>query len=570
MIIKKVLVRNYKNLQDINFENDKNVKYIIGNNGVGKSNLLEAISSFFSKASFSAEDFFDENNPIEIELSLLLNEEELGYFDDFFSVDDQNEINIRAVQDGVDGRIEYYHIDSGSSISYQKIRTLSCVYYNSINAPEELNFIKTKTSGKFLNSLISKYIETNNLDVEALVDTNSVGQISDHLNELLNLINFIQNNKLEVSIERNILDLLPRLIELKNSDSISVNKMGSGVRYSSYIYFELLNKIMQAVERESNTIITTSAGKRYISMFVFLDEPEIHLHPFMQRSVIKDVRNIINNEDDQFLVLLKSIFNLDGIFGQLFVVTHSPNIISDNYREIIRLDCKKKQVVAYSGSNFVIPNSRYEKHFLLHNMQIKEAFFSKAVIICEGVTERTSIGYFAERMRIDLDGKGIGIIGADGAGTIVILRDLLKEFGIRAICIIDKDKFDASYIDVYYTEYCFFEHDFIQNIFANHRIHVLCKIIRSFGDNLTHMVQKDAINKVSKKIGSAKTVTRNYTLKEALTDTDVDIKLIVPLTWLYYIKEAIIGKVISENIEVCDIPYIYKKIILKADKVANE
>lgn len=171
MVIKKVIIKNFRNLENITIDNASNMKYIIGNNGIGKSNLLEAINYFFNKSSFSLEDFADEEKPIEIHISLLLNDLELGYFDDFFDLDNENIINIKAIQETPIDRIEYYHIDTGSAISYQKIRNLPCVYYNSINAPEELSFIKTKTSGQFLNSLIENYISVNNIEVDGLINT---------------------------------------------------------------------------------------------------------------------------------------------------------------------------------------------------------------------------------------------------------------------------------------------------------------------------------------------------------------------------------------------------------------
>ena len=40
-----------------------------------------------------------------------------------------------------------------------KIKNLPFVYYNSVKAPEEMNFKKSKTAGKFLNAIIEKYIK---------------------------------------------------------------------------------------------------------------------------------------------------------------------------------------------------------------------------------------------------------------------------------------------------------------------------------------------------------------------------------------------------------------------------
>ena len=74
MRITKLKINNFRNLNNFEIINSNAIKYIIGNNGIGKSNTLEAINYFFNKASFLEEDFNDSNKPIEIEMTLSLNE----------------------------------------------------------------------------------------------------------------------------------------------------------------------------------------------------------------------------------------------------------------------------------------------------------------------------------------------------------------------------------------------------------------------------------------------------------------------------------------------------------------
>lgn len=563
MIITKIHIKNFRNLENLKIENKNKIKYIIGNNGIGKSNMLEALNIFFTKNSFASEDFYSEDCPIEIELSLLLNEVELGYFEDLFDIEEENVINIKAIQETPIDRIEYYHIDTGSVISYQKIRNLPCVYYNTVNAPDELNFIKTKTSGQFLNSLIENYINSSDINVENLINITEINDMSFHLNEILNLIGFIQNNDLSVVFEKNIVDLLPRLIELKDKDDMSVNKMGSGVRYSSYIYFELLNKIMQTVQKKADSIIETASGKKYISIFIFLDEPEIHLHPYMQRSVIEDIRNIINNKDVMFLDLLKKVFNIDGIFGQLLIVTHSPNIISNDYHEIIRLDYSKNKVKAYSDSECKF-TLKEEKQFLLHNFKIKEAFFAKSCIIVEGATERVTMPIFASKLGFSLDGLNIGIIEADGAESIPLISSLLSQYGIKNIGIIDGDVYKESKDNIYYTEYSFFEEEYIRNLVVKNRIHILYKIITKLDERKDLLIQKSALENVNKKIKLDGVVLDNYKLCDALVTNEFNQKILVLTTWLYTNKKTYVSVVLAEESSKEDIPYIYKRVIEKA------
>ena len=65
--------------------------------------------------------------------------------------------------------------------------------------------------------------------------------------------------------------------------------------------------------------------KKVISIYLFfisVDEPELHLSPYLQRAVLNYYRQIATNENEEFLALLRDIFNIDGLLGQLFVVTH--------------------------------------------------------------------------------------------------------------------------------------------------------------------------------------------------------------------------------------------------------
>ena len=53
----------------------------------------------------------------------------------------------------------------------------------------------------------------------------------------------------------------------------------------------------------------------------------MHLHPYLQRSLVGYYKRILKNEDPEFAELLKFCFGIDGICGQLIVVTHSTDVL---------------------------------------------------------------------------------------------------------------------------------------------------------------------------------------------------------------------------------------------------
>ena len=75
MQLKKIWIKNYKNLNNftLDFENGNNLSILIGNNGSGKSNVLEAISGMFAEA------YRDVSNLLESDYTLEYKIEEQNY-----------------------------------------------------------------------------------------------------------------------------------------------------------------------------------------------------------------------------------------------------------------------------------------------------------------------------------------------------------------------------------------------------------------------------------------------------------------------------------------------------------
>lgn len=49
-----------------------------------------------------------------------------------------------------------------------------------------------------------------------------------------------------------------------------------------------------------NMIVTDSRGRRFLPVTVSIDEPELHLHPYLQRAMLAFCRSILNNEEPFF------------------------------------------------------------------------------------------------------------------------------------------------------------------------------------------------------------------------------------------------------------------------------
>ncbi len=171
-----------------------------------------------------------------------------------------------------------------------------------------------------------------------------------------------------------------------------------------------------------------------------MDEPEIHLHPYAQRSLIKYLGRVVNNDEIDFSSLLTDIFQINRLLGQILVVSHSPNILLNDYRQLLRFYKNDRGCLIVKNGFDINLDENTEKQLLKNLPYVKEAFFSKVVVLVEGDTELGALPIFSKRMNIDLDEFGISIIQACGAESIPSLMQLLNEFGIKNIGLMDHDQ----------------------------------------------------------------------------------------------------------------------------------
>ena len=259
--------------------------------------------------------------------------------------------------------------------------------------------------------------------------------------------------------------IVSRMLELGDQNGRNINNLGEGIQYAFNIILQIMECIYNVKRIRKNEdfldrLVTDNEGKRLFPIFLILDEPEIHQHPYRQRSLIKEINNIIQNKNKQFVSLLKELFEIDGIIGQIFIATHSPNILLNEYNQFIRVYKTSTKLNVISGCNIELEEKSY-KHLLHNYLYLKEAMFSKCIILVEGDTEFGAVPEFANRMGLDLDFNGIGVIKLDGADSIKNCMQIYQKFGIKAIAIIDRDKYEnyKDMEDVYFTNKIDFEED---------------------------------------------------------------------------------------------------------------
>ena len=116
MRIIRLEIHNFRNLDGVIVSFDEDCNFIVGENNLGKSNLLHLLDTIFSRRSFGDEDFKDITKSIEVVLRLKLMEIEIGHFQDLFDIDDYTTVNIICRQVNIDDNIEFSHLETKTYI----------------------------------------------------------------------------------------------------------------------------------------------------------------------------------------------------------------------------------------------------------------------------------------------------------------------------------------------------------------------------------------------------------------------------------------------------------------------
>ena len=449
-------ISNYRNLSGKTIKFNETMNFLIGENNIGKTNILELLNIFLFNGKFVESDFAEVLQPIEIKLTIEYDADEVGFFEDNFDVDNSNAITLIAKQDSVDERINYFHdTPNQTKISATMIKKMNILYYYAQRMPlKEVDFRKTNGSGKVLNYLIQHSLETMGIEEKDILKRTKLKGIVKDVNKQINSLNTITGDKVNAYLDTDVDKIVCRMLGLGDENGRELGSLGEGIQYAFNILLQIIEiihntKITRKPEDFEERLINKN-GKKLFPLLLLLDEPEVHQHPYRQRSLIKKIEELLNNENQVFVDLLKELFDVDGVIGQIFIATHSPNILLNDYKQFIRIfhpiGTSKNEISIVSGSSIALDDTLY-KHLLRSFLYLREAMFSKCVLFVEGDTENGAMPVFANRMNFDYDENGVGVVKLDGADSVENCMKLYAEFKIKTIAIIDRDKKDKYSLD---------------------------------------------------------------------------------------------------------------------------
>lgn len=154
-----------------------------------------------------------------------------------------------------------------------------------------------------------------------------------------------------------------------------------------------------------------------------IEEPEMYLHPQMQRSLYKTIRQI-------------------GETNQVIYITHSPHFVTiPEFNEIVIVS-KNNNGTHIKKSTLPTSDALKNKFRKELDPERNEMFFAKKLLVVEGDTEKMAFPEFAKRLEIDFDGVGSTIIEVGGKRNLIDFVDLALSFEIPVGLVYDTDSSD--------------------------------------------------------------------------------------------------------------------------------
>lgn len=577
MLIKRLLVNNFRNLDEITINFNQISNYIIGENNLGKSNLFDLLYLVFNGKKFEETDFGDINKRIEAIITMILNDDEKGFFEDNFSAEDSSLVTISYTQSIDEPFPEVKCIDTEEKLSSKILKKIHYFRYSSTASPtKELKFDSPNGAGKVFNGIIDLFLKNPENRVDFLNDE-AIQALRTFINDNLQKLKGFTNYGIQATVAEKPYELLSNLFFLSDG-ARRIENTGSGIQYIAMVTLNIISQIMEAYRSKSidfnDHIYCTETGKRFFPIIIALDEPEVHLHPYLQRSLISYYKKIINNQDSEFLELLKRCFDIDGLSGQLLIVTHSSDILIDDYRNIIRFYEEKSKTHVISGVNLDNTlSTSAQKQLLMHFHELRETFYAHAVIIVEGETEYGAFPIFADKINISLDDLCITVIMANGEKNIKPIKQLLSSFNIPSVTVYDNDVKQHNYTgdpcEFFTNEKCF-EVEVLNKLFSNNQIDIIKTIAKELKDDIDTVMDWDFVKKGMKYL--EKNIDESSYVPTKLIDideSDSDSFCTMYAIWYMKAKGVISGRIFGEYIPKESIPECFIDALNKVKELSS-
>lgn len=461
MKIEKITVENYKSIRHLEIEPNPGLNAFIGENSVGKSNIFCATNWLLGHnwPSFNAaedQDHWEGNSENAIKIII--------------EYDDGATLSLDESKDKYQFSIvknETYSSNNETRIKY------ACSHLDvERKIVDYLPSNRWKLLGRILQQINNQFLQETVTDKSGVMkQKNEI--LKTELERIRDQVLFSVGRSTQDSRD-GIMDKFLEIIQRESAKQLNRDESDFTIDLSLYDpwnYYKTLQLLVNEVDMNMKfqvsslgmgvqASITIAILKAYSELNlpnktpIFIDEPELFLHPQSQRNFYNILREMsedeINQETGEII--------REGL--QIFYTTHSPNFLrTDKFGEIyivrktrdkgtycnkanvndftIDLEIRKGIVSTFDEMSLRFKNA-YENTG--DSQRANEAFFAKKIILVEGQSESLILPYLFDIYGFDYVKDGISIVRCGCKDEIDRYFRLYNEFGIPCYVIFDGDK----------------------------------------------------------------------------------------------------------------------------------
>jgi len=485
------MAKNFKSFDEkygITYTPSAGLNLIIGENNVGKSNILSIVSELYNYLNNNEgykQQFMGNKKSVRLIIDLSLNRNESNLIleklmlRNFKGVKNYSDLfkSIRIIIDSRNTDIEI--IFNRYKIS-KDLRTDTKDQFH-ISAKGQLNsksglvemdwfeIIKSANSNVKLEELIDKYDQTI-VDAEKptgqkfliLLKLNIRGLVSELLKEKIIIFPEFRNRSIDTLNEdllgpdgRNLSSILYNLKtggiqkeRIYKKIQRTFRSFFSGLSFDvqkkhPYLYFYYRNKKYE-IDHKSigagivETLLIITHLILYDGKVFLIDEPELHLHPHATRNISKFIHE--HSSRNQIICSTHSPKLIDLKIGLEELNSKKEDFDRNIIKDSITLVRKKnnKSILKEIDLKKLSKEDLRNLYALDFDETFKEIFFSRLVVLVEGDTEVGALPLLATKLRKSFDSSSISIIGVGGNNFVNHIK-MLSLLDIPYLIICDFD-----------------------------------------------------------------------------------------------------------------------------------
>lgn len=500
MKISKATIHNFRSIKDGAFDL-YDFTLLVGENNVGKSNIITALRVFYEEEKFNESNDFpkfatdDKDSWIEIEF-VTTDDEQDSLKEEYKSAD--NKLKLRKYLRADDG--ELVKANQSNIYAYEKGELSKNLFYGAKNISQAkigkiifipevsktddslkmsgpspfrdmVNFVLKKviTKSKSFKALNTSFESFNSeFKKEATEAGFSLKKLEDDINEQISYwkINFGININ-TIQPDDIVKNLISHFIADQNlgNQKININQLGQGLqRHLIYSLIKLSAKYVDVKEEKRKEFSPDFT-------FILFEEPEAFLHPSQQEVLNRNLKQLSKEPTQQILITTHSATYVSKSSDELVTIvrlkkdesvttTHQLNTTSldqlyDSNIGFFRLfstmllDASVAEPIKQKIRNKNLGNAALDeaqkleeetiRYFLWLDAERSSLFFAKHIIICEGATEKVFFEYLSNDLWADIKEKHIYFLDAMGKFNIHRYINLFDKLGISHSILIDKD-----------------------------------------------------------------------------------------------------------------------------------